>query len=939
MNIRKHVIGPLWLHRVCVLLLATGWLAALGAGCTGPAWEEWEEVDAVAGPTSPVQTTGETQPHASDSYFALDHVLDIAIEIAPADWHTLRHQTRTLEDVITEIQTGCLAQPFTDIYSWFPAQVTVDGQTLTDVGIRKKGFVGSQSADKPSLKLRFDKYVNGQILDGAIERMTLNNNIQDESQINACMAYQIFADAGLPAPRCNFATVSLNGRNLGLYSHVEEIKPPFLARHFADNQGNLYEGAVSDFRPGWRGTFEKKTNEDHDDWSDIDAVVAALQDPTPSGLTALDAIVDRDRFLSFWATEVLVGHWDGYAGNRNNYHFYREPQGSFVFIPWGVDQVFSLEEDPNPFDDIRRPPPAVWAHGAIAHRLYQDDPSRTAYVRRLRELVDTVWHETELLARVDTMAAIVQQHALPAERAIATHDTKRVRQFIRERRQKILTSLEPEPPAWPWSMALPPCRNDMSTQATVDTALFDGLISGLPVTLHFTTTWGSNESNNPLVEGTLTHLQLHDTTVPDTGLAVVAGIASPDEAMGLGFTEETAILLLLGLESDGTLQGLTWMLPLTQLTSGTTLSIETGEVRGGYWAIPFGAIAPDRFTPFTTGQLELIEVNAEPGATLSVRFHGNLHPATGELPAAVDTPSTVDMATFDALASGLVTLHFTTTWGSNESDNPLAQGTITHLQLHDTTLSDTGLAVIAGPASPDEVAWLDSAEEAASLTVFGLGADHTLQGLTWVLPLAQLTGGTTLSIAAGEVRGGYWAIPNDATVPDRFIPLTTGQLELIEAGTEPGAPISVRFQGIQPPADKESAAAAVMGLVINEIAAQGEPLDWFELYNASETPVVLADFVLADDLTDTAKRVSFPKALIIPPGGYLQVELDKDGWPGFALGRDEELGIWTSNGIQVTAVNWDQGQADAGTSWARVPDGIGDFQTVDNPTPGAPNTE
>ena len=65
--------------------------------------------------------------------------------------------------------------------------------------------------------------------------------------------------------------------------------------------------------------------------------------------------------------------------------------------------------------------------------------------------------------------------------------------------------------------------------------------------------------------------------------------------------------------------------------------------------------------------------------------------------------------------------------------------------------------------------------------------------------------------------------------------------------------------------------------------------------------------------------------------------MDKDGWPGFALGRDEELGIWTADGTLVAQIDWEKGQADEGTSWARVPDITGDFQTVNTPTPGAPN--
>ena len=97
------------------------------------------------------------EAHPSDAYFALDRVLDISIEIAPEDWDTLRHQTRTFEDLLEEIEKYELSRPFASIYTWFSGRVTVDGETHADVGVRKKGFLGSQSDTKPSLKLRFDK--------------------------------------------------------------------------------------------------------------------------------------------------------------------------------------------------------------------------------------------------------------------------------------------------------------------------------------------------------------------------------------------------------------------------------------------------------------------------------------------------------------------------------------------------------------------------------------------------------------------------------------------------------------------------------------------------------------------------------------------------------------------------------------------------------------
>ena len=40
----------------------------------------------------------------SDAYFAMDRVLEISIEITEEDWDTLRHQTRTFDDLIAEIE-------------------------------------------------------------------------------------------------------------------------------------------------------------------------------------------------------------------------------------------------------------------------------------------------------------------------------------------------------------------------------------------------------------------------------------------------------------------------------------------------------------------------------------------------------------------------------------------------------------------------------------------------------------------------------------------------------------------------------------------------------------------------------------------------------------------------------------------------------------------
>ena len=689
-------------RRLAAALVAT---TIIAAGCTSTADDAVPPATALVPTTVPSTTaapaalTDDEEAPQRDAYFALDRVLDVSIEIAVEDWDTLRHQTRTLADVFAEIEEYGLSRPFADIYTWFGASVTVDGETHVDVGVRKKGFVGSQSSTKPSLKLRFDKYTDGQSLSGGMNRMTLNNSVQDPSMVNTCLSYRVFAAAGNPAPRCNFANVSVNGADLGLYVHVEEFKAPFLSSHFGNADGNLYEGTVSDFTPEFRGTIEKKTNEDADDWSDIDAVVGALRDSSDAGLKALGEIVDLDRFLSFWATEVLVGHWDGYAGDRNNYWFYREPDGRFVFMPWGTDGTFHLQDDPNPFDNISDPPPSVLALTAIPNRLYNHPDWRAKYVARLTEILDAVWDETELLAAVDEMAAIVQQHALPEEARAAAADTERVRTFVLKRKAEILTDLSPTPPDWP----------------------------------------------------------------------------EP-------------------------------------------------------------------------------QVSAGPSA-----------------------------------GSGTLEITFETTWGSNLSPNPLGQGTIHSLLLNGAPEPIQGMGVFAGDANPDERVLLPGVEAAASIVFAGLDDDGSVNGMSLVIDPRLLVAGRTLVIGVDAQRADPSTTPLD------------------------------------------------VGLVINEVAAKGDPLDWFELHNASRVPIALDGFEMADSLTDAEKRVPFPAGTVIRPGAYMQFSLDSDGWPGFALGGDEELGIWLLDGTLVASVDWDEGQSGADQSYARVPDVTGRFETVDTPTPGAAN--
>ena len=66
-----------------------------------------------------------------------------------------------------------------------------------------------------------------------------------------------------------------------------------------------------------------------------------LHNPTKNIEAAIGKLVDLDSFYTFWAMEGLLGFWDGYSGNRNNFFIYLNPDTEkFHFIPWGADSLF-----------------------------------------------------------------------------------------------------------------------------------------------------------------------------------------------------------------------------------------------------------------------------------------------------------------------------------------------------------------------------------------------------------------------------------------------------------------------------------------------------------------------------------------------------------------------------------------------------------------------
>ena len=459
----------------------------------------------------------------SGPVFLPDHIVEVAITMAPADWDALRVQTRTFGSVI---EGKCLSQPAPSPFTTYHASITIDGTTIADVGIKKKGFFGSLDPDKPSLKIKLDEFVAGVEYLG-LEKLTLNNSHQDPAFVRQCLSYQIFGGAGIVVPRCNFAHVRVNGQDLGVYVNVETIDHHLTKKRYADGTGGLYEGTLSDFRKDWLGTFDAKGA---GDGSELKALAAVVDNAPDATLVAdLSAHIDVDRFMTYWATEILTNHWDGYANDHNNFFVYHDPTTSKLdFIPWGPDGALQPGATFGPLGSTSGPV-AVAARGALAYRLFALSATRQQFLDRQRSLLATTWNETALLAEIDRMEALITPIANAAQ-GTAWHATVgEVRQFVTGRRAALTAALDAGPT---WTDPLPryPCLETVAH------------VSGT-----FNTTFGTIGAADPFVTGSGTmSITIGGTTTVLSPVGAKAGF-DPNPPMG---TQANAVVQVFGVRAS-----------------------------------------------------------------------------------------------------------------------------------------------------------------------------------------------------------------------------------------------------------------------------------------------------------------------------------------------------------------------------------------------------
>jgi hypothetical protein len=243
------------------------------------------------------------------------------------------------------------------------------------------------------LTLNFDKLVPGQRFSG-MDKIHLNNSVQDPSLLSEQLGRHLFQKVGISTARATQASVSFDGRELGPYLLKEGYNRTFLRRHYADPSGNLYDGGfVRDIDQD----LERDTGDGPLDYKDLQKLRdAANLNDLRRRETALEAILEVDRFITEAALQALLVDWDGYGNNRNNYRIYFEPRtGKATFQPHGMDQLLG-----NIGKDLELP-----GGGMLSRQVFEVPTYRDRFYAEIDRLLKEVFTPEILDAQFKTVGA------------------------------------------------------------------------------------------------------------------------------------------------------------------------------------------------------------------------------------------------------------------------------------------------------------------------------------------------------------------------------------------------------------------------------------------------------------------------------------------------------------------------------------------------------
>jgi hypothetical protein len=295
-------------------------------------------------------------------------------------------------------------------------------ETIENVGFRLRGNTSRLSAKK-SFKVSFNTYEPGRRWYG-VEKLNLNGEHNDPTISRSKICWDLLREIGVPAPRASHVQLYINGSFYGIYANIEHIDEEFVNTRFGNKNGNLYKclwpadlnylGSDPDlykFMLGGRRTYDLKTNEDADDYSDLANFIDILNNtPIPDLRCKLEPIFNINPFLLSMAFDILAGNWDGPLFNKNNFYLYHNQEtGKFEYILYDLDNTFGIdwfginwsERDIYTWGPDSEARPLYW-------RILEVQEYRDRFSLYLNRIIGELYTESALFSKINEVKILIE---------------------------------------------------------------------------------------------------------------------------------------------------------------------------------------------------------------------------------------------------------------------------------------------------------------------------------------------------------------------------------------------------------------------------------------------------------------------------------------------------------------------------------------------------
>ena len=336
----------------------------------------------------------QTDVKSYESIFEGDKVIEINIDIEDEDWQDM------MDNAVDE--------------KYHTADVTVDGNKVSEVGVRTKGnmtlnSVSRSESDRYSLRVKMDKYVEGQTLLG-LDEFVLNNNYADPTYMREYLSYEVLSNMGIITPKCVYANVYVNGELLGLYLCVEAMDDTLIEQSFENTEGNLYKAdnnsALTYSENEQYNTYDLKMGDDAE-LDNLKAFIKDLNSIDTGEKGNIEDILDVDSALKYIAFNYVFANYDSYSGNRGNNYYLYEDNGHFTIIPWDFNMSFGGFMKDNG-SNIDSPVSGSIEDFPLVEKLLSVSEYKEQYYKYVKEYVD--WLENDFENRVTEIAELIRDY-------------------------------------------------------------------------------------------------------------------------------------------------------------------------------------------------------------------------------------------------------------------------------------------------------------------------------------------------------------------------------------------------------------------------------------------------------------------------------------------------------------------------------------------------